>query len=78
MVEEGRGRGTGQWQRRDNKVGLGTLRLYPHEGYVCVCACIARNSRARALWGQRSVAEKVSCARSCLLLLRVKKSGRPG
>lgn len=32
VVEEGRGRGTGRWQRRANKVGLGTSRLYPDEG----------------------------------------------
>lgn len=37
VVEEGRGRGTGRWQRRANKVGLGTSRLYPDEGGVCVC-----------------------------------------
>lgn len=78
MVGGGRGRGTGRWQRRASEIGLGTPRLYPDEACVCVRLHI-REFRTRAVWGPRSVAEeKVSCASSCLLLLRVKKSGRPG
>lgn len=78
MVGGGRGRGTGQWQRRASEIGLGTPRLYPGEARVCARLHI-REFRTGAAWGQGSVAEeKVSCASSCLLLLRVKKSGRPG
>lgn len=49
------------------------LKTVPDKG-VCVCNKEFQDKGTR---GQRPGAENVSCVRSCLLILRAKRSGRP-